>query len=292
MLMLPTRTWLLAGIVGLSAMSLLMLRSFPSAPPVVEIAPLAAQPEPLVVRTGQVVAIRDIPRGTSIETAALGISAIENPPAGAFVRMDDVTNRVALDRIRRGDVLTADKISPGLDTGGLSPLVPMLHRAVTLRVAEDTGVAFLIRPGDHVDVALATRNDPEGRESNRSLPPDISRMLLQDLLVLAVGDALSAEPPTAATARTGPPLRNVTLAATPEQLLLLGLARGDGGYLLALRNPLDREVSDTAQLTRARLLDSEAPPMPPPSVAVPAERAPRPIRSGPDILRGPSGASR
>lgn len=292
MLMLPARTWLLAGIVGLAAMSLLILRSFPSAPPAVEMAPIAT-PEPLPARTGQVVALRDISRGASIDTASVGIGTVANPPSDAFTRMDEVTNRVALDRIRRGDVITAGRISPQPDTGGLSPLVPMQHRAVTLRVAEDTGVAFLIRPGDHVDVALATRNDPEGRETNRSLPPDLSRMLLQDLLVLAVGEALSADPPAAnAPARTGPPLRNVTLAATPEQLLLLSLARGDGGYLLALRNPLDREVSEVAHLSRVQLLDNEAPLPTPPPPAAPVERAPRPIRTGPDILRGPSGASR
>jgi pilus assembly protein CpaB len=290
---LATRTWLLAGTAALVAMSLLILRSMPGAPqPIAEIVPLPpSQPAP--VRTGQVVATRDIARGTSIDPTALGLSSMENPPEGSFTRVEEVAGRVALDRIRRGEPLTAERLSPGLDLGGLAPLVPVGRRAVTLRVADDTGVAFLIRPGDRVDIAFAARNDPEGRETNRNLPPDLSRMLLQDLTVLAVGEAVSAEPPQAnAPARTGPPLRNVTLAATPDQFLLLGLARADGGYLMGLRNPQDHDTPELERVTRLQLLDAEPLPAPPPVAAAP-ERAPRPVRSGPEILRGPSsGTSR
>ena len=283
---LPTKTWLLAGTAGLVALSLIMLRSMQSAPPAVEIAPPPVT-APAPVRTGQVVALRDIPRGSSIDATALGLTSMENPPADGLTRLDEVVGRVALDRIRRGEPLRGERLSPGQDVGGLAPLVPVGRRAVTLRVAEDNGVGFLIRPGDRVDLAFTARTEGEGREMNRNLPADLSRMLLQDLAVLAVGDAVSAEPPQAnAPARTGPPLRNVTLAATPEQFLLLGLARSDGGYVMGLRNPEDRETPDLERVTRLELLGTEPLPAPPP--VTPPERAPRPVRTGPDILRGPS----
>jgi len=300
MLVIPTRSLIFAAAAGLLVASVLLLRhslepapagSPPMAPPsMAPVVPLQAE-VPLPVR--HVVALRDIPRGSMIDAAALGLAPVSDPPAEGFLRTDAVVGRVALERIGRGEALSAGRISPLPDVGGLAPLVPLHYRAVTLRVAEDTGVGFLIRPGDRVDVALVTRNDPEGREPNRGLPPDLSRFLLQDLLVLAVGDVLSPEAGTAQPVRTGPPLRNVTLAALPEQLLLLGLARGDGGYLLALRNPLDRAITAVAQVGRPDLLDTARPIDQLPTATAPAERPPtRAARSGIEVLRGAAGGMR
>lgn len=282
---LSTRTWLLAGTAGLVALSLLILQSMPSAPPMpMAVAPLPAQP--MQIRTGQVVALRDIPRGSSIEAVALGISPVETLPAEGFARIDDVAGRVALERIARGEPLTAPRLSPRPDVGGLAPLVPVGQRAVTLRVADDNGISFLIRPGDRVDVALATRNDPDAREGNRNQIADLARMLIQDIEVLAIGDALSSEPAQPnAPARNTPPLRNVTLAATPDQFLMLGLVRSDGGYVLGLRNPLDRETPELDRATRRQLVDADQPVAAPASPTV--ERAPRFVRTGPEIIRGP-----
>ena len=133
-------------------------------------------------------------------------------------------------------------------------------------------------------------------QAARAGPPDLSRLVLQDLLVLAVGETLGREASgreTAAAQRGQAVQRNVTLAVTPEQVPLLALARGDGGYLLALRNPADRQLAALGRLGRGDLL-GVAPPAPPRPAPVPTPvPVHRPaVRSGPEIIRGAAGASR
>ncbi|RVT91553.1 Flp pilus assembly protein CpaB [Rhodovarius crocodyli] len=262
------------------------------APAPVPLTPLPAPP-PAEARPRMLVALREIPRGAMIQAEALTtIEVVAQPGAEVLRAAEDAVGRVALERIVPGQTLLSSVISANPTAAGLGPLVPRNHRATTLRLAEDTGVSFLLKPGDHVDVMLVTRDDPEpGQPRDNARPPDLARLVLQDVLLLAVGDQLGAEPAQPQTTQGGrppAPLRTATLAVTPEQLMLLGLARGDGGYMLALRNPEDRDVVPPVRTARSELLgEVEAPPMP----AAQPERRVAPVRSGPEILRGPSSSS-
>lgn len=285
---LSTRVTMLAGVLGLVAALALMLReagreAAPPAPPLpAEVTPMAPPPPP---PPRQVVALRDIPRGAVIPADALGLAVLDPAPAGAATRPEEIAGRLALERIGRGEAPLPHQLSAAGEAPGLSPLVPPGLRAVTLRVAEDTGVAFLIRPGDFVDVALATRGPAEGA-APRQGPPNFARVVLEDVAVLAVAEALSPEGAARPdAARPGPPpQRTVTIAARPEDVPRLGLLRADGGFFLALRNPGDRTRAAGAPTLREEMLAMEAPPAPSP----PPAAAPRPVRAGPEILRGPA----
>lgn len=283
----------------LVAGSVLMVRELSPPQPPPAPAPLVVAPPPAApaeARLRILVAARDIPRGGLIDATALtslDVAALPSPEA--LRAPQDAVGRVALERIAAGQTLLSGAISENPAAAGLGPLVPRQHRATTLRLAEDTGVSFLLKPGDRVDVLLVTRDDPEpGQPRDAGKPPDLARIVLQDVLLLAVGEQLGAEPaqPQTQGGRPPAPLRTATLAVTPDQLLLLGLARGDGGYMLALRNPEDREVLPPIRTARSELLGETEPEAPLPTpVAAPVERRPAPVRSGPEILRGPSSSS-
>ena len=289
MLTAPRNPLLIAGGALLLAGSALMLRQWAAPRPPVPLPVLEPVREAAPIST-YIVALREIPRGEAVDRDALGLVGMDRAPsAEAMTRIEDALGKVALERIGAGQTVLAGALTAERSAAGLAALVPAESRAVTLRVAEDTGIAFLIRAGDRVDVAVATLDDtqPGDRPAARGNLPDLSRLVLQDVLVLAVGETLGREP--AAGQQPVQSQRTVTLAVDPAQVPVLALARGDGGYLLALRNPVDRAIAGPVRLSRADLLGA-APPPPPPA----APRAPRPVtrHAGPEIIRGAAGASR
>ena len=91
----------------------------------------------------------------------------------------------------------------------------------------------LLRPGDRVDVLL-TKAKP-GLEAKVVTVP-----LLQNTLVLAVGDSFGA------TEQESPAVRSnlVTLLVTLDQASLLAQARRGGTLSLVLRNENDLEINE------------------------------------------------
>ncbi|WP_424135084.1 Flp pilus assembly protein CpaB [Roseomonas chloroacetimidivorans] len=279
------------GTALLVAGATLALRPAPvpaPAAPIMAVAP-AVPERPAGQRVA--VAARDIPRGTSLDAGVISFVTMERVPAeGTSSTAAPLLGRVAKERIAAGQILLPGMLTPTKAGAGLAPLVPAGTRAVTLRVADDTGIGYLIRPGDRVDVMVTTRSGTEGSQQL----PDLSRLVVQDLQVLAVGDGLEADANAPAGARREPQ-RTVTVAASPEELLLLGLSRADGGYMFALRNPEDREGLELPPTLRSTLLGNapDAVPAPAPFVERTAP-SPRPasVRTGPEIIRGAVGANR
>lgn len=108
---------------------------------------------------------------------------------------------------------------------------------MTLRVDEYTGVAGFPGIGDRVDVVLAL---PKDKESQR---PALTRMLAQNLLVLASGPAQGGAKNekgdktsgVAGSSPLGQHLTSYTLAVAPEQATLLALGQQEGQLVLVLR---------------------------------------------------------
>jgi len=121
-------------------------------------------------------------------------------------------------------------------------------------------VAGFLQPGNRVDVVTAYR---EGQQTR-------SETVIQNVKVLAVDQ-------TASTDKDKPVVvRAVTLEVTPEDAEKLVLAEQRGAIQLALRNPLDDEVTiRTAALT-------------PPPVAAPA---PATVKARPRVKTGPPAPS-
>jgi pilus assembly protein CpaB len=215
-----------------------------------------------------VVATTDVNRGQRLAPEMLRL--VERPvkevPKDAFTETVNLTERVLKVNLQKGEVIAESKLAPAGTMGGLSALISEGKRAITVRVNDVIGVAGFALPGNYVDIIVHTERDPaEGERSNRG-QLDVSKIVLERILVLAVAQEVSRD-------ETKPKVVNaVTLEVTPEQAENLDLARGVGTLSLALRNQIDLTVPDTAGATKHTLLDElaqiAAKPTPAPSPAV------------------------
>ena len=155
--------------------------------------PSAAAPSP---GTPVVTAAADLPAGTVLTDASLGLTELPTAPAGSAADPADLAGRVLAAPVRAGEPVTDVR----LVGSGLTALLPAGQVAAPVRLA-DLAVAGLAAPGDRVDV-LATvpdsaRAEVVARGALVLAAPDDG-----GLLVLAVDEATAATLAAAATAAT------------------------------------------------------------------------------------------
>jgi pilus assembly protein CpaB len=234
-----------------------------------------------------VVATTDVNRGQRLAPEMLRL--VERPakdvPKDAFTETVTLTERVLKVNLQKGEVVAESKLAPAGTMGGLSALISEGKRAITVRVNDVIGVAGFALPGNYVDIIVHTERDPAEGERATHGQLDVSKIVLERILVLAVAQEVSRD-------ETKPKVVNaVTLEVTPEQAENLDLARGVGTLSLALRNQIDLTVPDTAGATKHTLLDELA------QAAVKPKPAPAPavkhvaMRSRPATPAAPAAAA-
>ncbi|MEI7640919.1 MAG: Flp pilus assembly protein CpaB [bacterium] len=120
----------------------------------------------------------------------------------------------------QGEPILINKLT--LRGESLNAAIPTGLRAVSVAVDEVSGVAYMIKAGDFVDILLTYEMNEEKKTYT------ISATLLQAAQVIAVGTASSA-------GVTDASYSTVTLALTPEEAELLAFAKERGKITLALR---------------------------------------------------------
>ena len=153
-------------------------------------------------------------------------------PTGSFGRAEDCLDRALITPVVENELILEDKLAPKEAGGGLSVAIPQGTRAISVRVDDVVAVAGFVVPGTMVDV-LVTGNTPGG--------DSITRTILQDLRVLAVGQKSEAD-------REGKPQTYtvVTLLVNPEEAEKVTMASTEGKIHLALRNTIDtKEVKSS-----------------------------------------------
>jgi pilus assembly protein CpaB len=116
------------------------------------------------------------------------------------------------------------------DQEGLPAEIPPGYRAFAITVRADTDAGHFVIPRSHVDVVSTTRGDTGA----------LSRIILQDVLVLAVDQQKVRESDKAAI-----PASTVTLQIKPDEAEKLSLAASLGELRLILRSEDDHEVVHT-----------------------------------------------
>jgi len=204
---------------------------------------------------GVVVAARDLTAGESLSAELLAVREI--PSAYVDLRHIPVADSNTLIgeslgvAVRGGEALLWSdlQLDPTRDAD-LSDRVRPGMRAVTVSAGRDGGIAEMLRPGDRVDLLSVAG----GVTDERGAPTRMTRILLQNALVLAVGGSLST---TASGRHTGSD-RRVTLSVTPADAQRVAEAQSQGQLTLTLRHPDDVEVlGDQVQATAQR--DSSSP---------------------------------
>jgi pilus assembly protein CpaB len=187
-------------------------------------------------------------------------------PAGAIRSVADAENRVVRTSIFAGEPLLEVKLAPQLSgKGGLMPmLVPEGQRGITFKVDDATRESGFVLPNSRVDVLVSM---PKTSGS----PERISKVILQDVAVLAAGQTVELRDNKPVTVTT------VTVALSPMQAERLALAQSEGKLTLAMRNLRDNQIVETRGVTAASLLAEPSPP--PAPVRTVKASAPRAIEA-------------
>ncbi|MBZ5617562.1 MAG: Flp pilus assembly protein CpaB [Acidobacteriia bacterium] len=221
-----------------------------------------------------VVAAQALPFGTVI--SAESVKTIQVPeglfPKGGFSRKEDVLERSVVSSIEPDEPVVEVRIAAKGSGVGLSPMIPLGLRAMSVRVNDVVGVAGFVLPGMRVDV-LVTGRPPGVNDAMTST-------VLQNIPVLSAGQTIQADTkgqPISATV--------VTLLVSPAEAEALTLANSEGHIQLVLRNNTDRQLTRTPG-RQSRELYAMQPPAtaataeaPGPGLARPRKVVPVPART-------------
>jgi pilus assembly protein CpaB len=215
-----------------------------------------------------VVAASSLPMGTLLtrENVKLVAWPAQTPLAGGFDSLDAVVDRGLIAPVSENEPLTESKLAPREAGAGLSPAIPSGMRAMSVRVNEVIGVAGFVVPGTRVDVLVTIRQEDQSR----------TQVVLDNVQVLSAGTRYDQEN----ARQEGKPIPStvVTLLVSPEDAERITLAQTEGQIMLALRNPLDTDPTETDGVRLAGLFGE---PTPPPAPARPRVVAPRPVAAPP-----------
>jgi len=193
--------------------------------------------ESAVATSQVVVAARQIPIGTTIESSEVSLASwpSANLPQGAFTSEAEVEGRVALQTLYPGDAVTEVRLRPLEGPPGIMTYkIPEGHRAMTVSVNQVSGVAGFITPGSTVDVVFTTT-------SGRKTP--LSKIIFQNVPVLATGQIIETKEGNPVIVPT------VTLDVNPTDAEKLAAAASEGQLRLLLRRTGDVETAATGGAT-------------------------------------------
>ena len=236
-----------------------------------------------------VVAALDVPVASKLTPDMLKVVdwPVSAQPQGSFDRGDGLAGRVTGAALVAGEPVVEARLSPKGATPGMASLIPPSMRAMTVPVNEVVGVGGFIHAGDLVDV-ITTMQEPVNPLANLGQPEYRSKIVLQNIRVLAAGQQLASDSTKPDTVRA------VTLVVSPEEAERLALASTQGKLQLTMRAQTDSENSATPGVSPRELLESAHAPRPSlaPAVATaaPVHRS-RPSRAaGPTLVEPPSSA--
>jgi pilus assembly protein CpaB len=207
-------------------------------------------------RIGLVYLTKDIKAGTILTSEALAVRLV--PLAYVDERDVRVRDRDKVVGVAASfDLGTQQKLqwtdlTVRQDSRLISQLIVPGKRAVAVDFGRrDTAALQLVRPGDYVDV-IATNTADEARMT--------SAVLLQSVLVVAVGDRTEREPDGVKQPKEGrvQPPRTLTLSLDLDESQLLALAAARGELSVAVRNQEDlRRFEDVPELRVGNLEEGQ-----------------------------------
>jgi len=191
-------------------------------------------------RVEVLVAARSLQRGDVLGSDNLAIRALprEVIPGGALSpsRIDAVQGLRLQWPMQAGEPLLASAVMAA-ESAGLSSRIRHGVRALTIAVDETNALSGLLQPGDRIDLLLSWRPTPAAGIAL----PELTRTVMQDVVVIATGRNARATPADDAPGRT---FSAITVEVDPEQAQKLIVAQRSGRLTAILRNPGDREAHE------------------------------------------------
>lgn len=216
-----------------------------------------------------VVASQDLPRGTQLNKEHLAVDSrpVADVPADSYEAIEDLEGKFVINSVSAGRPITKNLL-PGPGVNGLAAAIPQGMRAVTLHVAEYSGVNDIVRPGDRIDVLAAS---DYGRNSRNK--PTVETVL-ENIEVLATDRERAQK-----DRRISP---TVTVLIAEDAVEPAALADQNYVIRLALRNPIEdgMELTDGDAQQAASSTAPETETSVPPASPQPATEQSPPARAG------------
>ncbi|NTV90896.1 MAG: Flp pilus assembly protein CpaB [Clostridiales bacterium] len=162
----------------------------------------------------------------------------------ALTSKTEIVGKKLKESILEGEVFVAERL---LDEKKLTLAykIPEGMRAVTINVAENTAVGYLMRPGDNVDIVATFEMETVEQTDTKTIYPRITRMILQNVLVLSMGQDQEIEDETIKEGQ-----KTVTLAVKTDEVEDLVYASQYSLLSLVLRPAEDTSTIDSQGAVR------------------------------------------
>ena len=203
----------------------------------------------VISRASVLVAAQDIPADTPIVESMVTLSMLPDEAILPDTVSDAalVLGKVAKSEILAGEqILSSKLVKVGeSDESMLTYAIEPGMRAITIAVDEVSGVAYMITPGNRVDIfAHYIMEQQTVTGEMKSVP--VSELLVENITVLAVDSVMSQKGKTQSEEHA---YTTLTLQVTPEQALKLSFSEYTGELRAVLRSPLDEETTNLPSLT-------------------------------------------
>lgn len=188
------------------------------------------------------VAATNIPKGTVIEKKMLKELKLPNDSIqqGYIKDYTLAVGKITKENIIKDEIILSEKLQTE-KINELSFNIDENHRAVSVNVTGDTGVSYLLKPGDFVDIIVFLS---EKKTSSKVIRQDIAKVILQNVEVLAVDRNITRENNPKDDGKI-PTRFFVTLSVPAQDVEKLVLAEDIGKIKLSLRPVRSNEVINT-----------------------------------------------
>lgn len=209
-----------------------------------------------IKKTEVLVATRDLKMGEAFtpETLAWQVWPQDSVGSSFITRQtrpdarDTLKKVVVRNYVVAGEPITEAKMLNLDNASVMSVILRNGMRAISVKIAPETGAGGFILPGDYVDVLLTTREINNSPDAQSREPVIMSRPVLERVRVLAI-DQVFNEPEENNAAAVG---RTATLEVTPEQTTVIARAEESGVVTLTLRS-MSELLDDTGNVVKNQM---------------------------------------
>ena len=199
------------------------------------------------------IAASDIPANTPISAGMINIVELpqEAVITGAITDKAQVIGKISKAQIFAGEQLLSGKLLTAGEGGSktLAYAIEPGMRAITIAVDETSGLAYMITPGNHVDIIgefLKTPASTTSEGTNGAGKISYTTVVLENVTVLAVDNVLSEN---GKVNSDKPAYTTLTLQVSPKQAMELSEAQFEGELRAILRSPVDVEITNQKSIT-------------------------------------------
>jgi len=147
-------------------------------------------------------------------------------PEGCIDAIENLIDYAPRQILLAGEPMVARKLLDPKLAVGVTGVIPPGHRAVAVKVSVNSAASGLIQPGDRVDVIVFLT-------PKQGIAETMMRTVLHDVRVFSVGKSIVRE--TDEESGKTKSVKTMTLALTPHDTLVVGLAERIGDLSLTLR---------------------------------------------------------